>query len=196
MVQAPDKLLTLEEFLALPASDQRYELVNGRAVPKFQELAMSPKYFHSSLTGVLFVLLSQWSENRGRSQIEWAVSLVRQDQSWVPIPDLTYISYDRLPATWAEDAPCPVPPELAIEIISPGQSFGVMVEKATDYLASGVLRVWVVDTQAQSITVFYPDRPPLTCTGATPLIDPLLEGLHLTAQQLFQKAGLINPAQA
>jgi Uma2 family endonuclease len=88
------------------------------------------------------------------------------------------------------DEACPTPCELAIEIISPGQTFGELAAKATDYLSAGVLRVWIVDTQARSITVFYPDAPPQTCTRTMSLADPILPELQLTPEQIFQKAGL------
>jgi Uma2 family endonuclease len=177
--------LTLEEFLALPDNDVARELIEGQAVPK-----MSPKFFHSSVQKALLLLLDPWSEGRGRIEPEWAVTLKRQGKDWVPAPDLLYISYDRLPADWMRDEACPTPCELAIEIISPGQTFGELTAKATDYLAAGVLRVWIVDTQARSITVFYPDAPPQTCTGTMSLADPILPELQLTPEQIFQKAGL------
>ncbi|NEQ78507.1 MAG: Uma2 family endonuclease, partial [Okeania sp. SIO2C9] len=41
-----------------------------------------------------------------------------------------------------------------------------------------------------SITVFYPDAPPQTYMGDTLLIDSLFEGLELTAEQVFIKAGI------
>ncbi|MBW4493116.1 MAG: Uma2 family endonuclease [Oscillatoria princeps RMCB-10] len=184
MVLVKDKL-TLQEFLALPEADITCELVDGEAVPK-----MSPKLFHSTLTGALFVLLSQWSQNRGRVGIEWSVTLTRRGQDWVPVPDLLYVSYSRLAADWMQNEACPVPPELAIEIISPDQSFGEMSEKATDYLNAGVSRVWVVDPRAKSITIFYPDAPPQTKRGDAALTDSLFEGLQLTPQQVFQQAGI------
>lgn len=185
MVEATGKRLTLEEFLALPEDDTGYEFINGEAIAK-----VSPKRFHAGTQKALLKILDGWAESRGHFYPEWAVILKRQQKDWVPIPDLTYISYDRLSADWAEDAPCPFPPELAIEIISPDQTFGEMTQKATDYLTAGVMRVWVVDPRAKSITVFYPDAPPRTYTGATPLTDPLLEGLQITPQQVFQQAGL------
>jgi Uma2 family endonuclease len=179
--------LTLEEFLAMPELDLTYELVDGEAVPK-----MSPKRFHSRVTGALFILLNQWSQDRGEVNPEWAIALKRKGEDWVPVPDLTYVSYQRLPTEVMKDEACPVPPELAIEIISPGQTFGQLAEKATDYLEAGVSRVWVVDPQARSITVFYPDAPPRTYTNAALLTDSLLEGLQLTPQQVFGEAKLPN----
>jgi len=180
--------LTLEEFLALPDDDVACELIDGQAVPK-----MSPKFFHSMMQSALLILIHQWCEGRGRVGTEWAITLKRQGKDWVPAPDLLYISYERLPADWIRDEACPTPCELAIEIISLGQTFGGLTAKATDYLAAGVLRVWIVDTQARSITIFYPDAPPQTCTGTMSLADPILPELQLTPEQIFQKAGLSTP---
>ncbi|WP_414565594.1 MULTISPECIES: Uma2 family endonuclease [unclassified Anabaena] len=177
--------LTLQEFLALPLDDITYELVNGEAKPK-----MAPKRFHSRLTGVIYTLLSLWAQNRGEVGIEWAITLKRQGRDWVPVPDLLYISYSRLASDVIEDEPCPIPPDLAIEIISPDQSFGQMSAKATDYLDAGVMRVWVVDAKAKTVTVFYPDTRPQTKTGEDSLADSLLPELQITPEQIFQQAGI------
>ena len=182
MLQTKNKL-TLEEFLALPEGDVTYELVDGEVIPK-----MSPKFFHSRLTKALLRLLEDWGGDQGEVAIEWAVVLTRRGKNWVPTPELLYISHQRLAPDWMQNAACPVPPELVIEIISPGQTFGELAAKARDYLDAGVLRVWVVDSQARSITVFYPDAPPQTYMGDTQLTDSLFEGLEITAQQVFQLA--------
>ncbi len=180
--------LNLAEFLQMPASCDRKELVDGEIIPK-----VSPKYKHSTLQLRLLLGLHQWCENRkvGRVRPEWAVVLQRQGQDWVPVPDLTYVSYERLPAEWEEDAPCPVLPELVIEIISPGQSFGEMTSKATDYLLAGVSRVWVVDNQAQSVTVFGANKFPQTFRSNDSISDPLLPGLAIAIADLF--AGGTSP---
>ncbi|MEB3177899.1 MAG: Uma2 family endonuclease, partial [Nostocaceae cyanobacterium] len=114
----------------------------------------------------------------------------RRGKNWVPIPDLLYISYNLLPSDRIIDEACPLPPELVIEIISPDQSFGELSEKATDYLNAGVLRVWLVDSRAKTVTIFYPDAPPQTKRGEDTLQDSVLEGLTLTAQQIFTQAGI------
>ncbi|MBD2595312.1 Uma2 family endonuclease [Nostoc spongiaeforme FACHB-130] len=177
--------LTLQEFFALPEGDITYELVNGEAKAK-----MAPKRFHSRLTLALTQLLAPWAKNRGEVGIEWAVTLKRKGRDWVPVPDLLYVSYSRLNSDVIEDEPCPIPPDLAIEIISPDQTFGEMSAKATDYLEAGVLRVWVVDAKAKTITVFYPDTHPQTKTGEDSLEDSLLEGLQITPALIFHQAGI------
>ncbi|MBD2499794.1 Uma2 family endonuclease [Anabaena azotica] len=183
--------LTLEEFFALPEGEVIYELINAEAVAKFKNSEMSPKFFHSSITGALFILLSAWAQGKGRVVIEWGIKLTRHQQDWVAVADLVYISYDNLSADWLKDEACPVPPELVIEIISPGQTFGEMIEKATDYLKAQVKRVWVIDSRAKTVTIFYPDATPQTKRGQDRLEDSLFLGLQITPEQIFQQAGII-----
>jgi Uma2 family endonuclease len=177
--------LTVEEFLNQPETDITHELVDGEAVPK-----MSPKLFHSLVQLALVTQLTEWHQGRGIACQEWAVILKRQGRDWVPVPDVTYISFERLGEDWLQDRACPTPPELVIEIISLGQSFGDLAEKAVDYLQAGVLRVWVIDIQVRTITIFYPDAPPQTFRGTATLKDAQFERLQISPQQIFQKAGL------
>ncbi|MDZ8027059.1 MAG: Uma2 family endonuclease [Nostoc sp. ChiQUE01a] len=191
MVQSSNQRLTLEEFLALPEDDITYEFVNGEAIPKYKNDEMSPKFFHSTVQKTLLLLLDQCFHNQGRIVVEWAIKLKLQTQDWMPVPDLTYVSYQRLPADWLLDEACPVAPELVIEIISPGQTFGEIAEKATDYLKAGVSCVWVIDTRAKTVTIFYPNTPPQTKRGNANLADSLLEGILFTPQDIFQQAGIL-----
>lgn len=178
--------LTLEEFWALPPGETAYELVDGKAIPK-----VSPKYFQSSLQGAFYLLINAWcSKASGRIRPEWSVKLKRNGKDWVPAPDLTYVSYDRLPKSWRRNEACPIPCDLAIEIISPGQTMEEFEEKARDYLHAGVTRVWVVDPEAISITVFFCDGTRLLYTGNTKIIDTLLPGLELSPQLIFEEAEL------
>lgn len=177
--------LTLEEFLNLPPGegDITYELVDGKAIPK-----MSPKKFHSTLTRAFLNLIEKCCEDKGEVCPELAIALTRRGRNWVPTPDLLYISNERLPDDWEEEGACSVPPDLAIEIISPGQTFGQIAGRVEDYLNAEVLRVWVVDSEYRSISVFYPDAAPKTYTGDELITDSLFEGLEFTVETVFQKA--------
>ncbi|UFP95949.1 Uma2 family endonuclease [Gloeobacter morelensis] len=179
------KQLTVTEFLALPEGDENFELVDGQAVPK-----LAPKFLHSRTQVALVLVLEEWSGERGWVGPEWAILLKRRGRDWVPLPDITFVSHERLPGALTEDGPCPVPPELAVEVISPDQTFGELTAKATDYLAAGIDRVWIVDPRARSITIFLPDRAPLTLAGEETFDDPLLPGLALSPAALFDRARL------
>lgn len=189
MATLTKKKLTLQEFLSLADEDVTYELVEGEAIPK-----MSPKRFHSLLTSTLFLLLHEWNqtqENQGEVGIEWAITLKRKGKDWCPVPDLLYISHQRLKTVPFDDIACTIPPELAIEIISPDQSFSNLSEKAVDYLNANVNRVWIIDSQVKKVTVFYPDSPPQTKSNDDTLADKILPNLSITPQQIFTKAGLL-----
>ena len=181
-----EKQLTLEEFLALPEGDVNYEFVDGYAIPK-----VSPKYFHSTLQLALGFLIHTWCKGKGRVGSEWAILLKRQGKDWAPLPDVTYISYERLPKSWKRNEACPALPELVIEIISPDQTMKEFEDKAKDYFAAGVSRVWVVDPEGISIRVFFPDGSSQVYTNTMPILDSILPGLELTTRQIFEEAELI-----
>lgn len=178
--------LSLQEFLELPESGDRYELIDGELVPK-----MTPTTPHSRTQKRLLRKIDDWCDQTGIGEInpEWAVALVRDGVDWSPVPDLTYISFDRVPLNWDGEGVCPGFPVLVVEILSPGQTFGQMTQKATDYLLAGVDRVWVVDTTAQSITVFQAGNLPQTFWSDGTIEDPLLPGFVLPVSSLFAKKG-------
>jgi len=178
--------LTVAEFLALPEGDITYELIDGQAIPK--DKPMSPQRFHASVQKCLLWLLETWCQGRGDVYTELSLQLVRHDQVWIPVPDLTYVSFSQWPEQLTADGPCPAIPELVIEIISPSQSFGNMARKAEDYLNAGIPRVWIVDPHAKSITVYYPDAPSRTYIGATSIEDDFLPGLTVIPQVVFEQA--------
>ncbi|PAX60657.1 Uma2 family endonuclease [Brunnivagina elsteri] len=188
MILQTNNQITLQEFLSLPPGegDTTYELVDGQIIPK-----MSPKFHHSKLTRTFIKILEELTQERGEVCPEWSIKLTRRQRDWVPTPDLLYISNQHLPSNWDENEACPVPPDLVIEIISPGQTFGQMTAKAEDYLNAGILRVWVVDSQARSITVFYPDAAPQTYVGEELLVDSLFPELNFTAEKIFQMAKIL-----
>ena len=176
--------ISLAEFLASPESDDRYEFVDGQVVKK-----MSPKRFHASLQAELLFFLRTLLEGKGFVYPEWGIVLTRNGQDWCPVPDLTYISMERLPADVGNEM-CPVPPELVIEIMSEGQTFREFVAKASDYLNAGVLRVWVIEPLHRTLTMFYADRPPETYRGDRLITDELFPDLAMTVEHFFVKAGI------
>ncbi len=172
--------LTKSEFwqLADASIDITYELLQGEAIPK-----ISPKYFHSRATGKIFAILDNWCQDQGRIGIEWAFDL---DDENTPVQDLLYVSYHRLPRNWSENTACPVVPELAIEIISPGQFLGKLIIKAESYLQAGAEQVWILDPKFQSLTVLSIDRAIQTFINSMVFTDELFPGLEFTVDRLFQ----------
>ena len=185
MVQAPQ--LTLKEFLALPDGDVAHELIDGKAVPK-----LAPKRFHSKTQKAILRLLDNWAIGHGEVGLEWSVILKRKGRDWCPVPDLLFVASERLPPEYDDDGPCLVPPNVAIEIISPDQTFGAMAEKAFDYFVAGTLSVWLVDPRAKTVTVFQPKAVPITYRGNTLIDEPQLPEFNISVQMIFDRAGLLG----
>ncbi len=59
--------------------------------------------------------------------------------------------------------------------------------KAVDYLSAGVNRVWIIDSKAKKITIFYPDSPSQTKSNNQSLADDIFPNLTLTSQQISGK---------
>ena len=73
----------------------------------------------------------------------------------VPRCDAAYISRERLPAVGRGHLR--VPPELVVEVVSPGDTAEYIETKVREYLSAGVLRVWVVYPDQRCVFVRRPD---------------------------------------
>ncbi len=66
-------------------------------------------------------------------------------------PDVSFIAKERLPKDL--NRYLPMVPDLAVEILSPEDSFSRMMEKVDDYLQNGVKLVWIVISSTREVLV-------------------------------------------
>ncbi len=86
---------------------------------------------------------------------------------------------------FSEEAYNPVPPNLAVEALSPSNTPDEMALKVDNYLRAGVV-VWVVNTNTQRVTVHRPDAAPKTYSVGETLDDGSLQpGFSLPANDIF-----------
>jgi Uma2 family endonuclease len=52
----------------------------------------------------------------------------------------------------------PIPPDLAVEVVSPNDHYSRVQGKVREYLRVGVRMIWVVDPQDSSVTVYRSQR--------------------------------------
>lgn len=78
----------------------------------------------------------------------------------IRMPDVAVILRSRLPRGKFPRSPiCPVPPDLAIEVVSPGNTRKEIARKLRTFFDSGVRLVWVVDPRKRTVRVHTsPDR--------------------------------------
>lgn len=185
MNQQQETKITLEEFWKLHSTETNLEFVDGRAIAK-----VSPKFFHSSIQFALLRLLYNESVESGRVLPEWAVSLERNGAPWVPTPDITYVAFEHLPKNWSDNAACPVPCDVAFEIVSPGQGLHDFLLKAKDYLDAGVSEVWVIDPDHFEVLVFEQGKSAKTYSGDEQIKCRFFPKTTLSASAIFEAAGI------
>ena len=73
---------------------------------------------------------------------------------WKSIPDVCAFARDRLAIGWSEDEEeVSVPPDLVVEILSPRQSLGPLLDKVREYHRHGVKSCWLVVPALRTISV-------------------------------------------
>jgi Uma2 family endonuclease len=70
-------------------------------------------------------------------------------------PDVAFVSRERLPdGRFPAEAYPSMPPDLAVDVLSPGNTKGEMSRKRIEYFHSGVRLVWMVDCVERSVAVY------------------------------------------
>jgi Uma2 family endonuclease len=78
------------------------------------------------------------------------------------------------------------PPDIAIEIVSSGQSVNSLVRRLVWYVDDGVRVALVVDPDDLSVLAFRLNQPPRSARAAESIdIDDVLPGFSLTADDVF-----------
>ena len=161
--------LTLEEFLELPETEPASEYVCGEVYQK-----PMPTNAHGALQLYMAMLIYQFLAHTrlGRVRTEWRCIFGPPGRQRPYIPDVVYVSFERLPPVDAADVPyLRMAPDLAVEILSPDESARRFAAKLRFYLLHGVRLVWVVDPLAQTITVYTPGPADERVLGVGDVLD-------------------------
>src|SRR5579875_2594510 len=73
----------------------------------------------------------------------------------VRIPDVSFISWQRLPGGESPKEPVPnLAPDLAVEVLSQGNTAAEMRRKVGEYFAAGARMVWLIDPRKRTARVY------------------------------------------
>ncbi|QDT39155.1 Uma2 family endonuclease [Stratiformator vulcanicus] len=147
-------LVTVEEFAKFadrPENvDRFFELDEGEIV----ELSR-PQLVHGLVCAVLVQILRNYAARRENLQVcsNDAGVILSRDPGTVRGPDVFVFESEQSLAElmnrtgWLE-----TPPLLVVEVLSPSNTHGEISRKVSQYLASGVRLVWVIDPQGRELT--------------------------------------------
>jgi Uma2 family endonuclease len=175
---------TERHLLALHKRDKRlYELVEGVLVEKIMG------YAESYLAMELGRLLGNFIAKHDLGILPGADGAVRLMPGLVRIPDVSFISWNHLPDQRIPAQRLPdLTPDLAVEILSEGNTPGEMDRKMRDYFFSGTRLVWYIDPQRRTVRVYTsPDQCVELSDRDTLDGGVVLPGFSLPLAQLFAR---------
>ncbi len=168
--------MTLEEFLE---SDlEGYEYIDGELVP------MPPTSGqHSKISVNLIVLLTLHVRENQLGDIHVSSAGFRVGERML-IPDVAFVSKARVPDDISKAFQ--IPPDLAVEVVSPTDVLGRLVEKAFAYLAAGTQVVWVVEPKSKTVIVYRSETDIKLLTRNDTLTgEDVVEGFSCAVAELF-----------
>jgi Uma2 family endonuclease len=104
------------------------------------------------------------------------------------LPDLSFIAAARLPAEGAPLSKWEIPPDLAVEVISPNDLYSNVKAKLHEYLAAGVREVWLVEPESQDVTIYQSPTRDRILSEEDELTSELLPGFKCLVGDLFSQA--------
>ncbi len=178
--------LTAEEYLALPPTDKRTQLIDGEIVVN------EPPVRHQRIAGEIYGELRSWLRahpGRGEATLPLDVHL---DERNVFAPDVLFVLEADRPG---RDAKRIVgPPALAVEVRSPSTWRYDLGAKKRTYERLGLAELWLVDTESDTVLVFRRSSSTspefdvaLELGGGESLATPLIPGFGLDLSELYDR---------
>lgn len=175
------KAWTDAEFMALPEGG-RYELVNGEVID-----VGNSGMEHGYIASILNILVGGYVLTQKLGVVCDSSTAFAMNTGNRCSPDFSFVSKERLqgirrlPKGFFQGAP-----DLAVEVISPSNTFEEIHEKLVEYFESGCRLAWVINPDEQSILVYRQPQPDHllkmtdTLTG-----EDVIPGLEIPVAELF-----------
>jgi Uma2 family endonuclease len=164
---------------------KRYEIVEGELL-----VTRAPHIRHQSASGNLHIELELWSRQTKRGKSFQTPGLIFSPNDAV-IPDLIWISRDRLTNSIDDSGHLQVAPELIVEVLSSGE-LNIQRDKEVKlklYSRQGVQEYWIVNWQLETLEIYRRADAQLqlmtTLIGTDTLTSPLLPGFEMAIAQIF-----------
>ena len=155
-LQAPSQsyktdLITAEELFKISDDSYRYELDKGRL------RKMSPTGLeHGVITSRLGARLELFVEQQNLGIVCAAETgfYLEKEPDTVKAADISFYTWEKIPMNDIPKGYGDFPPDLAVEVMSPNDSFIKTEEKALSYLEKGSKMVWVIYPKEQTVTIY------------------------------------------
>ena len=181
MIELDGGILTIEHFLRFPEVKPPLEFFGGRVVQK-----MSPNRPHSFIQIALGSHLLQFVRSSHLGLIYTELRCTFHGESYVF--DLCFIARGRVPRDRKGELVSKIrfAPDLAIEILSPGQTVGELTAKLRFALKHGLRLGWLIHPKKKQVTILRPKlRSRVLRPGDVLYGEEVIPGYALRLEELF-----------
>jgi Uma2 family endonuclease len=139
-----------------------------------------------TVTKVISILVAFIGEhNLGEVVPEVTFKCFPQKPNQVRRPDIAFIAAARLTDV-PDEGHVAIRPDLAIEIISPGDEVYDLDEKLADYESAGIPLVWILNPNLKTVRVVHPRQPTIKLNAEDQLSgEEILPGFSVKVLDLF-----------
>ena len=143
--------LTVEDLYTMPDDGFKYELQSGMLVSE-----PLPGFRHGRVMFRMGALLSSHVRLNRLGIVLGGDSgfILARKPDTVRGPDVAFLSQARFAESGDTIRAFSGAPDLAVEVLSPSNTPAAIRAKVADYFAAGPRRVWLVDTEAETVTDF------------------------------------------
>ncbi len=176
---------TTSDLELLPESSNRYEIIDGELF-----VTRAPHWGHQKVSGNTYAELRNWSISTGLGETVQAPGVIFSDADNV-IPDVVWISNERLAHGLDAAGHLTLAPELIVEVLSAGveNERRDREVKLKLYAERGIQEYWILDWRSQQVEVYRRQQALLklvyTLFSGDTLASPLLPEFNCRVQRLF-----------
>ncbi len=174
--------VTVDDLLAMPDADERFELVRGELRP------MNPtRLRHLVIRHKVERRIGNFVEEHDLGYVGGEGGFVLADEpATVLAPDIAFFATARITDDADLDDFGRFPPDFVVEVLSPSNTASETADRVLLYLEAGVRLVWIVDPPRRIVTVHWPDRTARTfVVGETLDGGDVLPGFALAVADVF-----------
>ena len=147
------------------------------------------------LAGRLVYLVNSHLEQNDLGICVGADGMMRIAPGLVRIPDVSFVTWDRLPGRRSPREPIPdLAPDLAVEVFSEGNTKAEMARKVREYFEAGVVLVWLINPRKRTARVFSAVEKSVLIRADQDLDGgDVLPGFVLTVSELLDRGSQPRP---
>lgn len=160
------------------------ELIDGVLVEKVTGS------YESAVAVALGFFLKDYLRRRRLGVVLGEAGMLRVFVGQVRAPDVSFISFKRLKARRLPRQPIlPLGPDLAVEVLSKGNTRAEMARKLREYFAAGARLVWFIDPRSRTAKSYTaPDESQTIAETGSLSGGEVLPGFSLRLRDLFSEA--------